>query len=616
MNLMRILRMSGAWLLVFVLCVFAFGCSGGQSRKNPPPPVPSVNSTSPANGATGVPLNQKISAAFSVAMNPTSLSATAFTVTSGGAAVAGAVTYAAAGNAAIFTPAANLAPSATFTATITTGAAGAAGGALAANYVWTFKTGTTTNTSVPTVTSTNPADTATSVSINQKFSATFSTAMDPSTISGTTFTLAAGATAVSGTVTYSAVSNSAIFAPAANLAASTQYTATVTTGAKDLAGNALAANFVWTFTTGTSASTTAPTITVTNPANAAPGVALSQTVNATFSEAMDPTTITTANFTLAGPSGSAAIVGVVTYDPVNFIATFTPNSPLTASTQYTAKIGTGVKDQFGNALASGVAPNPWSFTTGTSAGQGPIDLGSAGTFGAFGGSAGITNQGINTVINGGDIGTTAASTSVTGFHDFTVPYNPPSGCIYTETTLNVGAVNGTIFTATPPPTVSCPNEGTAATAAIATQAEMDSTTAYNSLVAVPAGSDPGSGQLGGLTLAPGTYTSASGTFLITGSDLTLDAQGDANAVWVFQMSKTLTVGDTAPRNVILAGGAQAKNVFWQVGSAATINGIGGGTMMGTIIAQQGVTFSTPGNAIITTLNGRALSLNASVTMVN
>jgi len=83
------------------------------------------------------------------------------------------------------------------------------------------------------------------------------------------------------------------------------------------------------------------------------------------------------------------------------------------------------------------------------------------------------------------------------------------------------------------------------------------------------------------------------------------------------MASTLTVGAAAaPRSVILINGAQAKNVFWQVSSAATINGAGGGTMVGTIIASAGVTFSTAGNVAITTLNGRALGLNASVTLVN
>ena len=85
------------------------------------------------------------------------------------------------------------------------------------------------------------------------------------------------------------------------------------------------------------------------------------------------------------------------------------------------------------------------------------------------------------------------------------------------------------------------------------------------------------------------------------------------------MATTLTVGGpgaAAPQSVILAGGAQAKNVYWQVGSHATINAAGGGTMVGTIIAQAGVSFSTAGNTILTTLNGRALSLGASVTMVD
>ena len=72
----------------------------------------------------------------------------------------------------------------------------------------------------------------------------------------------------------------------------------------------------------------------------------------------------------------------------------------------------------------------------------------------------------------------------------------------------------------------------------------------------------------------------------------------------------------APRTVLLINGAQAKNVFWHVGSAATINSAGGGTMVGTIISSAGVTFSTAGNVAITRLEGRALSMVGSVTMVN
>jgi hypothetical protein len=262
--------------------------------------------------------------------------------------------------------------------------------------------------------------------------------------------------------------------------------------------------------------------------------------------------------------------------------------------------------------------------TGAGGGPGPAGaapaLGAAATFGGFGGAAGMTNQGTLTLITGAQgqpvsIGTTGASTLVTGFHD-------TEGCIYTETPLNIGAVNGTINTDAPPPVVppSAPicttTEGTAATFAVAQAAAAAALAAFNDLAGRPGATDPGA-NLGGLTLAPGIYATASGAFLITGSDLTLDAGGNPNAVWVFQMANTLTVGAAgAPRSVILAGGAQPKNVFWRVGSAATINGAGGGTMVGTIISSAATTFSTAGNPCCTTLNGRALALNASVTMVN
>jgi len=240
----------------------------------------------------------------------------------------------------------------------------------------------------------------------------------------------------------------------------------------------------------------------------------------------------------------------------------------------------------------------------------PVVLGAIANFGAYGGNAGITNQGLHTVINNGAIGTTAASTLITGFHDGI------TAAVYTETPLNVGDVKGGIYTAPPAP-------GTASSFTTATTALQDATTAYNSIspASKPGGTDPGAGELGGLTLAPATYKSASGTFKITNLDLVLDAQGDPNAVWIFQMAAGLTVGTPAgARSIILTGGALAKNVFWYVGSAAVINYAGGGTMIGTIIANSGVTLSNPGNSTTTTaqtiLNGRAISLVASVTMVN
>jgi hypothetical protein len=229
----------------------------------------------------------------------------------------------------------------------------------------------------------------------------------------------------------------------------------------------------------------------------------------------------------------------------------------------------------------------------------------------------MTNAGVSTVITGAQgqpvtIGTTGASTLVTGFHSAT------PNCVYTETGSNIGAVNGTINTAPPNPTVACPTEGTATTFAAAQAAQAAAQAAFIDLspAARPGAADPGA-NLGGLTLAPGIYATASGAFLITGSDLTLDAGGNADAVWIFQMASTLTVGAAgAPRSIILAGGAQPKNVFWQVGSAATVNAAGGGTMVGTIISSAAISFGTNDASPITTLDGRALALNASVTLNN
>ena len=125
------------------------------------------------------------------------------------------------------------------------------------------------------------------------------------------------------------------------------------------------------------------------------------------------------------------------------------------------------------------------------------------------------------------------------------------------------------------------------------------------------------GNLAGTTLYPGVYTNAS-SVMIQGGDLTLDALGDPNADFVFQVGRPLPwrPGVAFPQSIILAGGAQAKNVFWQVGTFATINAGGGGTMVGTIIAQTGASFSTAGNVTLVTLNGRVLSLGPSVTLVN
>ena len=224
-------------------------------------------------------------------------------------------------------------------------------------------------------------------------------------------------------------------------------------------------------------------------------------------------------------------------------------------------------------------------------------LGTAANFGAFSGaSAGITNQGTNTKIHG-SLGTNGASSTITGFTDAVtnIPYTPAS---YT------GTVYGGVYTST--------NAGS-----ITTEVLSDIQSAYDQIKpsALTGGYDVGL-ELGGQTLTKGVYASAT-SYSITGGDLTLDAANDSNAVWIFQAGTSLTVGTaTVAQSVVLKNGAQAKNVFWYVGSAAVINYGGGGTMCGTIISSAGSTISYIGVAATTVLNGRIFALNASVTMVN
>ena len=343
-------------------------------------------------------------------------------------------------------------------------------------------------------------------------------------------------------------------------------------------------------------------------------------ITATFSLAMDPATISPTSFTLAPVGGAALVPASVSYNAATSVATLTTSSALLAGTSYTAVIQGAVTSAAGTPIGCNYV---WNLRTAVLAAAGPAPvnniLASASRFGIFGGTAGMTNTGNQTVVTGSggntaDIGTIATGTSsITGFHD-----SAPSD-VYTEVPgVNEGNVTGKIFTCTTSttgPTVAAVN---AASCVRATQARLDAQAAYLALVAMPVGANPGA-NLAGLTLAPGVYTAPAGSFLIEGGNLTLDAQGDANAVFVFQMATTLTVGGpgaAAPQSIILAGNAQAKNVFWQVGSAAIINAGGGGTMVGTIIAQAGTAFSTAGNVAPVTLNGRALSLGASVTLVN
>ena len=549
------------WSIAFLLLIFSFNpgcCNPGANPALAPPTVSVV----PLAGAVGVCPSAAVTATFSVPMQAATINATTFTLTAGTppVAVTGVITSDPTNTIFTFTPSSALALSTLYTATITTGAIDEYGIPLASDFVWTFTT-SSEPCAAPTVISVTPLAGAVGLCPSTVVTATFSEAMNPATINTTTFTLTGpGTTPVTGVVTYAL--STATFTPSSALALSTLYTATITTGAQNVNGNALASNYVWTFTTSATACAP-PTVVSVAPPNLAAGICPNTLVVATFSEAMNSSTINSTTFTLTAP-GPTPVTGTVTYDASSYAATFTPTSALALDTLYTATITTGAQDLAGDGLASDYV---WTFTTSaTACTTVPIvPLGSACSFGILGGSA-VTNSGASTFVSG-DIGVWPGS-AITGF----TPSNY-SG------TLHAGD-------------------------AVAQTAQGDLTTAYN-YAAAAAGGAVLPADIGGETLAPGVYktTSAQPSLGITGN-LTLSGNG----VYIFQIVSTLTTAATNS-DVILSGGATSADVFWQVGSSATLGT--STTFQGTIMAQASISLSTGA-----TLDGRALARTGAVTLLS
>jgi len=317
----------------------------------------------------------------------------------------------------------------------------------------------------------------------------------------------------------------------------------------------------------------------TIPVDGDTAVAINSNVSAIFSEVMDPLSITPTSFTLR--HGTTSVLGDINYS--GSTALLNPVIDLEFNTLYTATITTGAKDLSNNGLASNYV---WTFrTVRDTAGPPPppaprgpslVNLNSAGNYAILGGST-ITN-----VISVGTI--------VTG----NVGLYPGVLASITGLIAGPGVVVGTITAADTP-----------GEAAILIQAKLDLTNAYNDArdraLSVIVVSD---GELGGKTLEPGLYISAIGSFAVTSSDVTLT--GNVDDTWIFQCpSSTFKV--LSNRKVILAGAAQDKNIFWSVGTSATL-----GTYSethGNILADQAITLETGAK-----LYGRALTRIAAVTL--
>lgn len=226
--------------------------------------------------------------------------------------------------------------------------------------------------------------------------------------------------------------------------------------------------------------------------------------------------------------------------------------------------GQGAAGKSGGAGGRGVGAGGAGELAGGACRQLPVALGSAANFGVLAGST-VTSTGPTAVT--GDLGVSPGA-AVTGFP--------------------AGTVSGTQHAADP----------------TSAQGIADLTIAYNDAAGRVLCPVSVAGNLGGQTLAPGLYKSTS-SLEISSGDLTLDAQGDGTAVFIFQMASTLTT--SSGRQVLLTNGAQAANVYWQVGTSATLGTTS--VFQGTIMADQAIILEN-----LATLNGRALARIAAVAL--
>jgi hypothetical protein len=288
---------------------------------------------------------------------------------------------------------------------------------------------------------------------------------------------------------------------------------------------------------------------------------------------MDPATVNASTFTVSSGAAATPVHGTVSY--AGSTAVFVPTAPLDRNVAYTATITTGARSASGVGL---VASRTWSFTTiQTTPTRLPVNLGTAGTYVILS-KSGISTVPVSAVT--GNMGVSpAAAASITGFALIADATN-----VFSTSSQVVGKVYAADYA---PPTPSN-----------LTTAIGDMQTAFTDAAGrAPDVTELGAGNVGGVTLAPGVYKW--GTGLLIPTDLTLS--GSATDVWIFQIAQGLTMSSAT--KVVLAGGALARNVFWQVGGAVTLGT--GAHIEGIVLTQTAASLATGAS-----VHGRLLAQTA------
>ncbi|MFN6946874.1 MAG: ice-binding family protein [Cytophagaceae bacterium] len=313
-----------------------------------------------------------------------------------------------------------------------------------------------------------------------------------------------------------------------------------------------------------------PSISATDPVDNATDVVRNKVIKVTFTQDMDQATINTSTFTLR--QGTTEFAGTVDYS--SKVATFTPSVNMSSNVVYTAMISTAVKGANGINLSSA---KEWSFTTGENiASLEVVNLGAAGNYAILAKTA-INNNPTSSIT--GHIGLSPAATSyITGF-----ALTDATG--YATSAQVTGKIYGADMADPTPINL--------------TTAVENMITAYNDAAGRPTPNfvELGTGSIGGQTLSAGLYKWTNTVTIPTN----ITISGGPNDVWIFQIAGDLTVASAV--NVTLSGGAQAKNIFWQVAGEVTIGTTA--QFKGIILSMTGVTLGTGA-----THNGRILAQTA------
>jgi hypothetical protein len=329
---------------------FTTVASAGSADTTPP----TVISSLPASGATNVAIDVPLTVTFSEPMDGTTLTTSTMTLylSSSFVPVPGIVTYNVGTNTAAFYPNAPLSYFTGYTLWISPGAKDLAGNGLTTTVGVAIITMQQPDPTVPAVSNVSPSNNAVDVLVDTKVVVTFNKPMNASTINSSTFTVTPpGGSPVAASVSYDDVANKATLSPSSQLAFNMAYTVNVSSGVEDITSNGLTA-FTSTFTTVKDPDADLPTIISSVPANGATNVAANEPLSVTFSEAMDPATVTTASISLRVTASSANVAGAVTYNTGSNTATFIPSSQLAYSTKYTWDILGSASNLAGRRIAN------------------------------------------------------------------------------------------------------------------------------------------------------------------------------------------------------------------------------------------------------------------------